>query len=320
MKKIIGILLVLLVLVGCGTKSSDDKVYTIGVLQFMDHPSLQETLDGLKDELDSLIGSDGYKLVVKNAGGEMANNNLMAQQLVDEEVDLIYAIATPAAQAAMAGTDSENIPVVFNAVTDAESAGLVDSNDKPAGHVTGVSDMVPVNQQLALIKEFLPNAQKIGVLYNTGEDNSLHQIKLIESMISKHGLDLVTQGIGGTEDIALATETLVSKVDALYIITDNTVASATSQVVGIANETKTPVFMAEAGQFEHGILASDSISYVKLGEAAAKQVKDILFEDVKPGDIPVVIGGVTELLVSESVAEFLELEIPESVLERATLK
>ena len=322
MKKVLMIMVVALVLLsGCsssGQKENSKK--KIGVLIWVEHPALNDALIGLEAGLEDLGVKDEIEIVVKNANDDASNANMMVDQFVNDGVDLIYAIATPAAQAAMAGTDSENIPVVFNAVTDAESAGLVDSNDKPAGHVTGVSDMVPVNQQLALIKEFLPNAQKIGVLYNTGEDNSLHQIKLIESMISKHGLDLVTQGIGGTEDIALATETLVSKVDALYIITDNTVASATSQVVGIANETKTPVFMAEAGQFEHGILASDSISYVKLGEAAAKQVKDILFEDVKPGDIPVVIGGVTELLVSESVAEFLELEIPESVLERATLK
>ena len=303
MKKVLMIMVVALVLLsGCsssGQKENSKK--KIGVLLWVEHPALNDALIGLEAGLEDLGVKDEIEIVVKNANDDASNANMMVDQFVNDGVDLIYAIATPAAQAAMAGTDSENIPVVFNAVTDAESAGLVDSNDKPAGHVTGVSDMVPVNQQLALIKEFLPNAQKIGVLYNTGED-------------------LVTQGIGGTEDIALATETLVSKVDALYIITDNTVASATSQVVGIANETKTPVFMAEAGQFEHGILASDSISYVKLGEAAAKQVKDILFEDVKPGDIPVVIGGVTELLVSESVAEFLELEIPESVLERATLK
>lgn len=308
-----------LLLTGC-SNPKDDNLLKIGVIQWAEHPALDDALTGFSDELDSLGLSDKVKLIVKNANDDASNANMMVDQLVNEGVVLIYAIATPAAQAAVSAVDGLDIPVIFNAVTDAVSAGLVESNEFPGGNVTGVSDMAPVEVQLALIKEFLPDAQNIGVLFNTGEDNSLQQIKLIEAEIDNHDLTLLTQGVSSAQEIEFASQTLTAKVDALYIITDNLIAKATSQVVGIANETKTPVFMAEAGQFEHGILASDSISYIKLGNEAATMADAILFQDMKAKDIPVITGGSTDLLVSESVAEFLELKIPDSILERAVLK
>ncbi len=319
MKKLgLSLLLVMFMLVGCSSKSqSGEKV--IGVLLWDDHPALNDAITGLEEGLKDFDIDEGVKVIVKNASADASNANLMAEQLMNDGVDLIYAIATPAAQVAMAISDGD-IPVVFNAVTDAVSAGLVDSNEKPGGFVTGASDAAPLDQQLGLIKEFLPNAQNVGVLYNTGEANSLHQIDMLEEVVEKHGLELVTQGVSGSEDIATALESILPKVDTIYIISDNTIAAATSQVVGIANEANIPVFMAEAGQFEHGILASDSISYVNLGKAAAGQVHKILFEGVSPGDIEVVVGGETELLVSEPVAKLLGIEIPQSVLERATIK
>lgn len=131
---------------------------------------------------------------------------------------------------------------------------------------------------------------------------------------------LNVQGVSGPQEIALATESLVSNSDALYIITDNTVADAAAQVVGIANERKIPVFMAEAGQFDQGIIASDSISYHGLGVQAANMVKQILIDGKSPGDIPVEITETTELLVSETVAEKLGIEIPDSILERANIQ
>ena len=320
MKKLMVIVFMFIfILSGC-TSAKNDDFMKIGVIQWAEHPALDDSLTGFEEELKELGLEDKVNLTVKNANDDPSNANIIVDQMVSDGVDLIYAIATPAAQAAMSSVDGLDIPIIFNAVTDGVSAGLVENNENPGGNVTGVSDMVPVDAQLGLIKEFLPTAQSIGVLYNTGEDNSLHQIKLIESVIGNHGLSLLTQGVSGPQEIEFATQTLASKVDAFYIITDNTIAKATSQVVGIANETKTPVFMAEAAQFEHGILASDSISYLKLGQAAADMANDILFNGIKAANIPVVLGGTTELLVSESVAKFLELEIPHSVLERATLR
>ncbi len=316
MKKIIGILLVLLVLVGCGTKSSDDKVYTIGVLQFMDHPSLQETLDGLKDELDSLIGSDGYKLVVKNAGGEMANNNLMAQQLVDEEVDLIYAIATPSAQAAYATAEAAEIPVVFNAVTDPVDAGLVESMDKPNTHATGVSDVAPIDIQLQLIKDILPEAKNVGILYNTSEANSLVQLAIAKEEASKIGLTIVEQGVSNADQIEAAAIQVASKVDAIYNITDNMIVNATAQVVGVANDANIPVFAAEAGQLDQGILATDSIDYNNLGHLAGVVVHDILVNGTAVQDVAVKTVAETVLYLNKDVAEKLNITLSDDILNR----
>lgn len=314
MKKTILLLFILtLILSACSPKDND--TIKIGVIQWTEHPALDDALIGFKENLNENI-----ELVIKNANDDSSNANMMVDQLLGEDVDLIYAIATPAAQVAVAKTKDTKTPVIFNAVSDAVSAGLVESNTSPGAHVTGVSDLAPVDAQLALIKEFLPDAKDIGVLYNTGEDNSLHQIEFIKSNIEKHSLKLHTQGISSAQEIEFATQTLIQKVDALYIITDNLIAKATSQVVGIANESKKPVFMAEAGQFEHGILASDSISYVKLGHLAAEMAEDVLLNHKDIGSIDVITGGSTDLLVNESVAKFLGLEIPDSILERAVLK
>jgi len=319
MKKLFTVMLIIFMLVGCGTEETTTK-FKIGVIQWAEHPALDDAHTGLVDGLESLGLTEEVELIHKLANGEASNANMIISQFVDEGVDLIYAIATPAAQTAVSGTQDLEIPIVFNAVTDAVVAGLVVSNEAPGGRVTGVSDMAPIDKQLALIKEFIPSVSTVGVLYNTGEDNSVHQINLIEDLIRNHGMSLHVQGISGPQEIALATEDLVSKSDAIYIITDNTVADAAPQVVGIANEQNIPVFMAEAGQFDQGILASDSISYHGLGEQAANMVKQILIDGISPGEIPVEITDKTELLVSQSVADRLGIDIPDSILERASVR
>lgn len=319
MKKLFTVMLIIFMLVGCGTEETTTK-YKIGVIQWAEHPALDDAHTGLVDGLESLGLTEEVELIHKLANGEASNANMIISQFVDEGVDLIYAIATPAAQTAVSGTQDLEIPIVFNAVTDAVVAGLVASNEVPGDRVTGVSDMAPIDKQLALIKEFIPSVSTVGVLYNTGEDNSVHQINLIEDLIGNHGMSLHVQGISGPQEIALATEDLVSKSDAIYIITDNTVADAAPQVVGIANEQNIPVFMAEAGQFDQGILASDSISYHGLGEQAANMVKQILIDGINPGEIPVEVTDKTELLVSQSVADRLGIDIPDSILERASVR
>lgn len=315
MKKIVMVFMMsLLFITGCSSKNKDEKV--IGVIQWTEHPALDDAREGLIEGLKDT----NIKVVVKNANEDASNANMIVQQFVNDDVDLIYAIATPAAQAAMNGAKNTKIPVIFNAVTDAVSAGLVDSNEKPGRNVTGVSDSVPVDAQLKLIKEFIPNAKKVGVLYNTRETNSLHQIESIEAVIKNHGMELETQGITGSEEIAFATEAILKKTDAIYIITDNMIAKATSQVVGIANKGGKPVFMAEAGQFDQGILASDSISYVGLGKQAAEMSKAIILEGKSASEIPVETATSTELFVSEKVADLLGINIPNSILERAVIK
>lgn len=322
MKKLLAILLVLLVITGCTNEAkpegdaSEGKVYKIGVLQLMDHPSLQETYDGMIANIEASIGKDNYEITLLNAAGDTSNTTMMAQQLVDDKVDLIYAIATPAAQAVYAAAEEANIPVVFNAVTDPVDAGLVDSMDKPGAHTTGVSDVAPIDVQLALIKEVLPNAKNVGILYNTGEDNSRVQIKIAEEEAAKIGINIITQGVSNANEIEDATTQLVSKVDAIYNITDNMIVNATAQVVTIANDAKVPVIATEAGQIDLGILGTDSIDYTNLGSLAGDIIKEILVDGKSPADIGVKTVTETVLYMNVDVAEKLGIELPQTVLDR----
>lgn len=318
MKKIGLLLLTMGLLVGCSPKTTHK--FTIGILLWTDHPALNDAQTGFITGLEELGLTDQIRLIEKNAFGESTNADIIVSQLVADQVDLIYAIATPAAQAAANGTKDTNIPILFNAVTDAVTAGLVKSNEKPGGLITGVSDMAPIGRQLQLIRDFLPTAKTIGVLYNTGEDNSLVQIAEIEKLIAGFNLKLKKQGLSSANEIALASEQMNHEVDAFYIITDNMIAKAAAQVVSIAIKEKRPVFMAEAGQFEVGILASDSISYNLLGKQAANMAEKILIQQIAPADIPVEISTSTELFVSKQVAELLGLEIPAIIAKRAIWK
>ena len=211
MKKYLGVLLVLLlVMVGCSSES-ENIVYKIGVIQLADHPSLDATFEGLIEVLDEKLGADNYVVDYQNALGDPTNVNTMSQKLVDDGNDIIYAIATNAAQAAYAAAESAGIPVVFNAVTDPVDAGLVNTMDKPGKHATGVSDVAPIDLQLAMLKEMLPDAKNIGMLYNTGETNSLVQIQIAEAEATKLGLTIIKQGISQPSDIDTATQQLVER-------------------------------------------------------------------------------------------------------------
>ena len=316
MKKLIALALILTILSACSPSKKDQQSFKIGVLQLADHPSLDATYDGFIEELDANIGNDAYELTYHNAIGDAANVNLMAQSLVDDDVDLIYAIATNAAQAVFAATQDQNIPVVFNAVTDPVDAGLVESMKAPGNHATGVSDVAPIDKQIALIKEVLPNVKNVGILYNTGEDNSRVQIEIAESEAKKLGINIITQGISNTSEIETASIQLVSQVDAMYNITDNMIVNATAQVVSIANDAKIPVFAAESGQMDQGILAADSIDYKNLGKNAGEIARSILVDGKVPQDIAVKTVDETVLFLNQDVAKSLEIDLSDDVLSR----
>lgn len=318
MKKIISALALLLVLTACGSGAKDTVKYRIGAIQLADHASLDAAYQGMHDSLDDLLGEGNYAVDFKNAQGDNATVEQIVAKFVNDDVDLIYAIATPAAQSAYNQTEGKDIPVVFNAVTDPVAAGLVDSMDKPGGHVSGVSDISPVEKQLKIVQEILPNVGEVGILYNVGEANSISQIATIEEVAAKIGLKLNVVGVSEQSEIPLAVGKLVGEVDALYNITDNMMVAASATLIDAADGAKIPVFASEDGAYDLGILATESLSYYEFGKAAAGMIKEILVDGKDVGTLEVVVSDATNLYVNEEVAKVLGIELPASVTDRAT--
>lgn len=324
-KKLLGGLALALLLAGCGNSGDSDKektddgkkTYKIGIIQQMEHPALDSAREGLEKYLKGKSDAK-FEITVKNAQGDNGTADTIAKQFVSEDVDLIYSIATNASQAAVNATGGTDIPVVFNAVTDGVEAKLVTSNEKPGGNVTGVSDAAPLEKQLEMIREFLPEAKKIGMIYNIGEVNGKLQVQQVEKLASKYNFKIVKKGVSATTEIATAAEQLAGDVDCIYNITDNMVVSATASITDKANAKNIPVFAAEDGQMKAGLLASDSISYEKLGEQAGSVAYDILVNGKKAGNIPVETAKDTTLYINKKVAEQLGIKIPDSLAERAT--
>ncbi|MDR1794481.1 MAG: ABC transporter substrate-binding protein [Erysipelotrichaceae bacterium] len=335
MKKLLLVLcLLILMMSGCskkkdsGSSSSssgsgavDDGKLTIGVLVLMEHQALDDATQGAIDYLRAQ-GYDEKKLeiIVKYAQGDVSTAATIANQFVEDDVDLIYAIATPAAQAAVNATKGTDIPVVFNAVTDAVAAELVTSNEHPGGNVTGMSDEAPIDLQLALIVEILPDAKKIGMIQNTSEVNSQVQIDIVKSLAPSYGLEVIVKGVSSGSEISTAASQLVEEVDAIYNVTDNLVVSNTATIVNAANKAGIPVFAAEDSQFDQGILAAESISYYGLGTSAGEIIEKILYEGADPGSIPVKTATITTLSVNTEVADLLGIELPISILNKIPSK
>lgn len=321
MKKLLSSLLVatMLVTMLSGCSDDSDKI-VIGINKFADHEALNSAQKGFIDYFkEKGYDEDKIEFVIKDATGDAVIADTIANGYVNDEVDLIFAIATPSAQSSYKVTKGTDIPVVFTAVTDAVDCGIVKSNEKPGGNVTGVSDIAPLEKQLLLIKEFLPNVKSIGMLYYTGEVNGKLQTDQVKELGKKYGIEVKVQGVGSTTEIASAAEQLLnSGVDCIYNITDNTVVSATPAIVSKANEYKKPVFAAEDGKMKNGLLASESINYYELGKQAGAQAYAILVDKKSPKDIPVEAAKETKLYVNKEVAKKLGITIPSSVNERAT--
>ncbi len=317
-KKISVVLFVsLLLLAGCSKKNKDE--ITIGVLQWAQHPALNDSLEGMMEGLKQ-AGLENANVQVKVVNEDASTATMAASQFVSQGVDLIFTIATPAAQTALVAVENTKIPVVFSAVTDAKAAGLVENVDSPEGAITGVSDLPPVKKQLELMKTMLPEMKKLGILFNTSEANSTSQIEEVKKIASPLGIEIVTQGISKPSELAIATAQITKSVDAIYIIPDNTIASQAGLVVNQASELKVPVFMAESGQFDQGILATDSISYKSLGIQAGIMIKEILVDKKPIQSIPVQTAQETELIISQKMADELGIQIPKELIERAEIR
>lgn len=288
------------------TETSGDE-YKIGILQLTQHPALDKANEGFIAALDD--AGISYTVDQQNASGDQPTCQTIAEKLVNDGNDLIYAIATPAAQAVAGMT--KDIPVVISAVTDPAESGLVADNAAPGGNVTGASDLTPVADQISLLKQLIPDAKTVGVLYCSAESNSAIQAQMAKEACEANGLEAVDFIVSSTNEIQTVVESMVGKVDAIYAPTDNTIANGMATVAMIANDNGLPVICGESGMVESGGLATYGIDYYQLGYMAGEMAVDILVNGTNPGDIPVgyLSADKCEFAVNEETAAKLGIDV-----------
>lgn len=314
---------VLVSMAGCGKSSSQvsgETQYTIGISQFAEHGSLDNCREGFLEGLKEEGLEEGKNLVVKvnNANADMGTASQIAQSFVGDKMDLICAIATPSAQAAYNAAMDSKIPVIYTAVTNPEGAELADSEKNPVGAVTGTSDQLPVEAQLKMIRELLPDAKTIGILYTTSEANSIYSISRYEELAGKYGFTLETAGITTTSEISLATADLLTKVDCLTNLTDNTVVSSLPAILDQAGQKNIPVFGSEIEQVRMGCLAAEGLDYISLGKDTGKMAAKVLKGEAKAEEMAYQLLTESQLYINEKAAENLGITIPAEMTERAT--
>lgn len=289
---------------------------TVAVTAIVEHPALDAARDGVRDALaEAGFEGENLQFTYQSAQGNPATAAQIARQLVGERPDVIVPISTPSAQAVVAAT--RDIPVVFTAVTDPLGAQLVSDMDKPGGNVTGLSDMSPIAEHLALIKEITPDARRIGIPYNPGEPNSVTLVGLMKEMAPEHGFEIVEATATRSADVQATARSLVGRVDVLYIPLDNTIVSALEGVVSVADQNDIPVYAADTASVERGAFAAVGFNYYDVGRQTGEVVARIL-KGENAGDIPVRVAAGTDLVVNPAAAEAQGVILPEAVVARAS--
>lgn len=319
------------VLAGCGnssaekstadTKGTDSKeaTYTVGISQFAEHGSLDNCREGFLEGLKEAGIEEGVNLdvILDNAQADTGTAATIADNFVSKNVDLICAIATPAAMSAYNSTKGTEIPVIYTAVSDPVAAQLATEDGTPVGNITGTSDALPVEEQLKMIRATLPDAKKIGILYTTSETNSESTIATYKELAGDYGFEIVDTGINTSADIEIAATDLVSKVDCLCNLTDNTVVNALQTVLDKANGAGIPVFGSEIEQVKSGCVASMGIDYYQLGIETGEMAAKILKGETTADKTPFITASKAELYVNTAAADKINMKLDKSYIANA---
>ena len=287
--------------------ASAGETYKIGVIQLVQHSALDLSNEGFIAALDD--AGIAYEVDQQNASGEQSNCLTIAEKLVSDKNDLILAIATPAAQA-VAGV-TEEIPILVTAVTDPAGSGLVNDNANPGVNVSGTSDLTPVKEQIELLKQLLPEAKTVGLLYCSAESNSEIQIQMAKEACDANGLSYAEYTVPGSNEIQTVVESMVGKVDVIYTPTDNVIAAGMATVAMVANDNNIPCIVGEAGMVEAGGLATYGIDYYELGYMAGEQAVEILVNGADIAAMPIgyLPAERCEMTVNKTTAEALGIDI-----------
>ena len=300
------------------SSGTEARLIEIGLTQIVEHPALDATRQGIIDGLKEAGYEDGKQIRIdfQSAQGEQPVAQQIAEKFVADKKDVIVAIATPSAQAVVQATKNNPIPVVFSAVTDPLSAGLVSDLQKPGGHITGTSDLVPVKIQMELFDRLGLDVSNVGIIYNAGEANSVALMKDIKVAAEELGLNIVEATVANATEVQQAAQSLVGRVDGLYLITDNTLAQGVAAVIDIANSNKIPAISSVDSYVEQGALATIGLDYYLHGRLTAQVVVDIL-QGKNPSDLPVRYNEDLSLIINTKTVELLGIDVPAAVLEEA---
>lgn len=309
MKRFCSLLLIALLLC-CSTAWAKDRVVSFN--QIVEHPALDALRKGVVDALDK----KGYKVSynVHIAQGNISTANLIARKILGENADVVVPIATPTAQAC--AQVIKKTPVVFAAVSDPVGAGLVKSLAAPGGNVTGTSDMSPVDRQIGLIREILPQTKTIGVIYNSGEANSVAILKAFKAEAARQGLAVAEATVSNSAGVTQAARSLVGNADAVYIPTDNTVVSAFEAITKVGAQSKLPVFAADVDSVARGAIAALAVDYYRMGLQTGEMVARVL-EGADPATMPVETLKDLMIHLNPKSAAAMGVKIPDALLKRA---
>ena len=307
---------------GCGGNSAGSSKTSgkkqVAVVQIMQHGSLdaanQGMIDGLKDKG---YGPDKVEVDQQNAQGDQSNLKTIVSRFKAEKPKLICAIATPAAQAA--ANEIKDIPIVGTAITDYTSAKLVQNDERPGGNVTGVSDFASMDAQMELAGKLIPQAKNVGLIYCSSEVNSEVQANQMKDYCKKHGLSVEERTVNNVNDIQQVAESLVGKVDYIYVPTDNTLASSIPTLMKITDANKIPVIVGADIMAKDGALAALSVDYYRLGKQTGELAADILDGKVKPETSPIQHQKDYTIVINKQDADILGLTIPEEIAKNANM-
>lgn len=306
----------LMIMTSCGTGddqtnegnagSEDNNQYTVGVTQIVEHPSLDAAFNGFKKALSDNGLTVDYDVQI--AQGDMNNNQTIANNFVGDKVDLIFANSTPSAQGALNATDE--IPIIFTSVTDPVGASLVEAMDKPGPNITGTTDTHPdaIPNTVKFIDEHF-DATKVGMIYNSGEQNSLAQVDLVKKAMEGTDLEIVDVSVSTSAEVKQAAESLIGRADVFYIITDNTVVSALESVIKVSQDEGIPLFVGELDSVKRGGFAAYGFDYFDIGYEAGQMAAQILKGEKTAADIPVQYPQNLKLLINKNAAESMGVEL-----------
>lgn len=308
-------------LIGAGIANADERKH-VAIVSMVDTPQLVEVHDGIVKGLAAHGFVDGKNIAIdyKSAQGSFSTAQQIARQYVGDAPDVIVAITTPVSEAVVMST--KTIPIVFSTVTDPIGARIIPSSGRPRGNITGVSDVVPTELQLDLIRKVLPNFKRLGLLYDSSQDSARSTAESIKQLAPSHDFSVIEAQAMGVNNVASAAQSLVGKVDAIFVPNDTIVYSAFETVVKVAQDTRTPLFSAERRSVQRGSIGTVGFDFSQVGEQTAELVSQIL-NGKKPADVEVIymkdVPNAAGLYLNKASAEKMGVSLPESLLKMATV-